>query len=196
MKRYDGKKVVIGDIYVDAERDFESIRQTTKEAADAGMADIAAHADSSGDGIAVLIFNPLAWSRSDVTDIEVQLDSKQNAFGGMRLVAPDGHDVPVQILSTDNTTGRVHAIARVSVPSLGYTALHARTGKPMVHSTLIAHGTELENAYLRVPVDPNNGCIVHLVDKGTGFDSISPGGCGNQLQTFTDNPKKYDAWNI
>lgn len=186
----------IGDIYVDAERDFESIRQTTKEAADAGMAEIAAHADTSGDGTAVLVFNPLAWSRSDITNVDVQLDSKESSSNGLRLIGPDGRDLPVQVLSKDAATGRVYAITRVSVPSLGYTILHARAGKPPVHSTLIAQGTELENAYLRVEVDPHNGCILHLVDKRSGFDSIAPGGCGNQLQTFTDNPKKYDAWNI
>jgi alpha-mannosidase len=186
----------IGDIYVDAERDFESIRQTTTEAADAGIADIAAHADTRGDGTPVLIFNPLAWSRSDIAEIEVQLDSKEGTSDGLRLITHDGRDLPVQVLSTDAATGRVHAIARVSVPSLGYTVLHARGGKPQVRSALIARGTELENAFLRIQVDPRNGCILHLVDKRSGFDSIAPGGCGNQLQTFTDNPKKYDAWNI
>jgi alpha-mannosidase len=186
----------IGDIYVDAERDFESIRQTTREAIDTALAEIAAHADTNGDGTAVLIFNPLAWDRSDITEVQVQLDSKRAASDGLRLIAPDGRDVPVQVLSTDPATGRVHAITRVSVPSLGYTVLQARGGKPQVRSALTARGTELENAFLRVQVDARNGCILHLVDKGSGFDSIAPGGCGNQLQTFTDNPKKYDAWNI
>jgi alpha-mannosidase len=40
------------------------------------------------------------------------------------------------------------------------------------------------------------GCITHLVDKKSGFDSIAAGGCGNDLQTFVDLPQRYDAWNI
>ena len=35
-----------------------------------------------------------------------------------------------------------------------------------------------------------------LFDKKANFESISAGGCGNQLIAFHDNPKEYDAWNI
>jgi alpha-mannosidase len=54
----------------------------------------------------------------------------------------------------------------------------------------------LENQFLRVKVDPQNGCMTSLVNKQDNFDSIAPGGCGNLLQAFKDTPKDYDAWNI
>ena len=74
--------------------------------------------------------------------------------------------------------------------------LQARASRDVSSTDLRATGTILENAELRVVVDPNTGCITHLIDKKSGFDSISTGGCGNELQTFVDIPKKYDAWNI
>ena len=40
------------------------------------------------------------------------------------------------------------------------------------------------------------GCITSLYDKQTKFESLAAGACGNQLQTFKDLPKDYDAWNI
>ena len=63
-------------------------------------------------------------------------------------------------------------------------------------SDLKVSGTTLENASLRVVVDPKTGCITSLYDKKAGFEALAPGACGNQLQAFKDLPKNYDAWNI
>ena len=45
-------------------------------------------------------------------------------------------------------------------------------------------------------VDKQTGCITSLYDKKTKFETLAAGACGNQLQTFKDLPKEYDAWNI
>ena len=45
-------------------------------------------------------------------------------------------------------------------------------------------------------MDKQTGCITSLYDKKTNFETLAPGACGNQLQTFKDLPKEYDAWNI
>jgi len=49
---------------------------------------------------------------------------------------------------------------------------------------------------LKVTVDNTTGCITSLYNKKTQFESLAPEACGNQLQTFKDLPKDYDAWNI
>ncbi len=54
----------------------------------------------------------------------------------------------------------------------------------------------MENSDLKVVVDANTGCITSLFDKKSKFETLAKGACGNQLQTFTDKPKDYDAWNI
>jgi alpha-mannosidase len=54
----------------------------------------------------------------------------------------------------------------------------------------------MENEFLRVEVDSKTGCITSLYDKKAKFESLAKGACGNQLQTFKDTPKQYDAWNI
>ena len=45
-------------------------------------------------------------------------------------------------------------------------------------------------------MDGQTGCMTSLYDKKTKFETLAPGACGNQLQTFQDLPKEYDAWNI
>jgi alpha-mannosidase len=58
-------------------------------------------------------------------------------------------------------------------------------------------GTEvIHNSEIRVVIDKVNGCITSLVDRASKGETISPGGCGNQLQFFKDTPKQYDAWNV
>jgi alpha-mannosidase len=54
----------------------------------------------------------------------------------------------------------------------------------------------MENDFLRVEVDPKTGSITSLYDKKANFESLAKGACGNQLQTFKDTPKDYDAWNV
>ena len=63
-------------------------------------------------------------------------------------------------------------------------------------SDLKAEGLTLENSALKVTVDKQTGCITSLYDKKTKFETLAAGACGNQLQTFKDLPKEYDAWNI
>ena len=45
-------------------------------------------------------------------------------------------------------------------------------------------------------IDPKTGCITSLYDKRGQFETLTAGGCGNELQAFKDTPKQYDAWNI
>jgi alpha-mannosidase len=54
----------------------------------------------------------------------------------------------------------------------------------------------MQNATLRVTVDPKTGCITSLYDRLSKFESIAPNQCGNMLQAFVDDAPVEDAWNI
>lgn len=87
-----------------------------------------------------------------------------------------------------------------NVPSMGYTVLRIVAGTKaasnLKDSDLKIDGLTMENTNLRVTVDSKTGCIISLFDKHANFESLANGACGNQLQTFKDTPKDYDAWNI
>jgi len=72
--------------------------------------------------------------------------------------------------------------------------LHVIPEKQAWTSDLHVDGTTLENALLRVVVDPKSGCITSLFDKNTKFEALAANSCGNELQAFHDKPKDYDAW--
>ena len=184
-------------VYIDAQRDFDSVKQATGEITHAGLETIAAHVntETKPGTVPLLIFNPLAWKRTDVVEAEVQLP--RPAAQGIEVTTLDGHPVLTQVLNEDKSTGRYRLLLRVEdVPSMGYLVLQVKDGKPDTKSDLSASGTTLENGLLKVVVDPSTGCITHLVTKQSGFDSIAAGGCGDELQAFVDTPKQYDAWNI
>ena len=137
----------------------------------------------------------------------------------LEVVDTSGRILPTDVLTPEHPTPtrQVQFLAE-DVPAYGYRvfyvthagakiparashvagAVHPRAvpvaALPELHLDASAH--TLENSLIRVTIDPANGCITHLVEKKSGFDAIAPGGCGNQLQTFKDTPKDYDAWNI
>ncbi len=197
----------IGVIYKDAQRDYTEVFHADREIADGSLKTLAAGIDTRVKGDApLLVFNPMGWARSETVRTSVQLP---DGAEGVRIL--DAHDKPVvsQVLSTDAATHRFEVLARVSdVPALGYSVLHAAKGRP---ASVTDSGTDLRleeqgssvvltNSHLKAVIDRRNGCITSLmsvgVDPKSGVESLAAGGCGNQLQTFKDTPKQYDAWNI
>jgi len=186
----------IGVIYKDAQKQFNVIHWTAKDATHNALTDIDSHIDTDAHaGVPILIWNPLNWNRTDVVEATVQMpQAKPN---GISVLDAQGRLVPVQVLSSDKDTHTYHLLLQPKdVPSVGYTVLHAVPGSRPVKTDLHPSGTTLENSLLRVVIDPKNGCITSLYDKQSHFESLAPGSCGNLLQGFVDTPKEYDAWNI
>jgi alpha-mannosidase len=119
------------------------------------------------------------------------------ARNGVTVLDKGNRVVPSQVLESDAATGSYRLLIEArDVPSLGYTVLHVAPGARPFASDLKAEGLTLENSVLKVSVDGQTGCITSLYDKKANFETLAAGSCGNQLQTFTDLPKQYDAWNI
>jgi alpha-mannosidase len=185
----------VGSIYKDAQQDFDQVRRSTTEVSQQALNTVIADIDTRvASGVPVVVMNPLAWKRSGPVTIDVQLPAKAS---GVTVLDSANHTVPSQVLSSDPATNRFKLLVTVSdVPSLGYKVLHAVGGTKPLASDLQAHDLILENSSIKLAVDPKTGCITSLYDKKTKFETLASGTCGNQLQTFKDLPKEYDAWNV
>ncbi|HMD31953.1 MAG TPA: glycoside hydrolase family 38 C-terminal domain-containing protein, partial [Candidatus Acidoferrales bacterium] len=181
-------------LYKDAGRDYAEVRRIGQEHLEHALEVIAAQVDTQGNGAAVLVFNPLAWKRTDVVMADVQLAAPA-AEVEVRDAA--GRAVIAQKIFSQGTRVRVRFVAQ-DVPSLGYKTFRVlAAAKPAaVPSGLKAGPDFLENEFVRVRVDAKTGCITSLWDKESQWEAIAPGACGNELQTFVDKPKAWDAWNI
>jgi alpha-mannosidase len=192
----------IAAIYKDSQRDYDVIRWTTEEVSTGALRLIASRVKTSNASAAVpvMVFNPLAWSRTDLTTFDVQLPTAAKAgisVNDISVIDARGKVLPVQQISNDPSTHTYRLLAKVEdIPSLGYEVLHIGSTGKSAPTDLIASGLILENSKLRVKIDPKTGCVDSIYDKAANFELIASGGCGNQLQAFKDTPKDYDAWNI
>ena len=186
----------IGIIYKDAQKDYDQVRWSTDEITTKSLKLLAAGVDTRAkEGVPVLVFNPLAWERGGVVEVSVQLPSGSGET--VSVYDSKNRIVPSQVLSADARTHSYRLLLKPeTTPSLGYEIYRVTEAKHDFPSDLKSSGMTLENALLRINVDPQTGCITSLFDKKANFETIKQGGCGNELQAFKDTPKEYDAWNI
>ena len=187
----------IGIIYQDAQRDYDDVRWISSDASIQAFHRIASEINTkAAPGIPVMIWNPLGWERTDLVELQVQMPDAPKA-GSIAVLDAEGRALPMQILSSDAATRSYALLVEAKdVPSMGYEIVHVIPEKREAPSDLKASGLTLENEYLRLSVDAQNGCITSLYDKKAAFESIASGACGNELIGFKDTPRDYDAWNI
>jgi alpha-mannosidase len=196
----------IGVIYRDAQKDFTEVAHSDREISDGAMSRVTSTINtlpSNGhkDEVPIVVFNSLAWPRTETVAFRVQNTAKGE---GIELFDASGKPVLYQVTRTDSDTGSVAWLARVSVPASGYTVLHAKARETRrasdAKSDLLtkqdAMTMTLENSRLRVVVNKSTGCITSLVSLPAGTEFIAPTACANELQTYVDKPKQYDAWNV
>jgi alpha-mannosidase len=186
----------IGIIYQDAQRDYRQVRWATDEAISHALGTIESRIDTRNtDGVPVVVFNSLAWPRSGVAEVSVQMPGP--ASDGVSVLDDQNHVLPSEATTSDPKTNTFSLLVMVhDVPSLGYQVVHVAPRKSAFATDLKASGTTLENAFVRLSVDSKNGCITSIYNKAAHFEAIAHGGCGNELQVFKDTPQADDAWNI
>jgi alpha-mannosidase len=191
--------------YLDAKRNLEDVRRVGNDTIQGSLHEIAAHANTQGEGIPIMVFNSLSWPRTEVIGAEVQLPTAANQI---RVVDSTGKPAESQLLSMDKATHRARFLLLSNTPALGYSTYFVRgaTSAQPNHATVRATPTTLENEFISLKIDPSSGCMTSLFDKRSETEALAPsetdtGGpkdsvCGNLLQTFVDKPKQWDAWNI
>ena len=186
----------IGIIYKEAQRDYDRVRWTGNKASRNALETIQSRIDTrpKEGGVPVLVFNPLAWERSGNVAIDVELPAGSESAS---VLDEKGNVLPSKLLSREPHSNIFHLLVNAGpVPSMGYKLLHVAMGSKTFTSDLKVSGTTIENANLRVTVDPTTGCITSLFNKKANFETLAANSCGNELQAFKDTPKDYDAWNI
>jgi alpha-mannosidase len=185
--------------YVDAARDLGMVGLSGNKILEGSLKTLTARVNTEGEGVPVVLFNPLSWARTDVAEAEAQFPSALAPESAIEVRDSAGAVLASSVLSRDDTTHtvKIRFLAR-SVPAMGYAVFRlvpvARARA--AGATLKAGAERMENELVSLKVDPKTGCITSLLNKRDGREALAPGACGNLLQTFVDKPKDYDAWNI
>jgi alpha-mannosidase len=199
----------IGVIYKDAQKDYDVVRWSTNEI-DAGaleaVADKVNTQSKEANRIPVIVYNPLGWERSGDVTVKVQSSVEPSLF--YRIDENDGFAKNVALPISSIKWGVEPGVAEITfnvnrVPAFGYKVIQVHT-EPVVSgpiSILGPNNTKVNadsitiSGNFSVTVNKSTGCITSI-RYSTGYELLTPGACGNQLQFFKDTPKDYDAWNI
>jgi len=193
----------VAALYKDAQRDYNEVHLVSDAVKTNALNGISGYIDTRWHGehdaaAPIVVWNSLAWKRTDVVRAMVELPEES---ARVEIVDAEGHAVLSQALKGKGPVHDVMFLA-ADVPSLGYRMFYARPAaasqeqKGEVQAAAEGDVATLSNASLKLVVNLKTGCITHLVNKKTGYDSIASGGCGNEIQAFKDTPYDYDAWNI
>lgn len=180
--------------YVDEAKNLEFVKLACEPALRGSLGTLAARVNTQGPGVPVLVFNSLSWERTEVVEAEAQFPA---SVSHIEVRGPDGKTVPAAVISRDNSihTVKVRFLAR-ALPPVGCKVFHVVSvqNAHQQPSSLKVNGLAMENEFVSVKIDSTTGLVTSLVNKKDGRNILKSD--GNLLETFTDKPKQYDAWNI
>ncbi|HEV2305537.1 MAG TPA: glycoside hydrolase family 38 C-terminal domain-containing protein, partial [Candidatus Acidoferrales bacterium] len=158
---------------------------------------IASQLNTEGNGAAVVVFNPLSIPREDVVDAQVVYE--EGTHQGMRLIGPDGKEVPFQIQEVEAMSRMrgVQIIFLANVPSEGFAVYHIEpTDEQMpqqqTSGELKITNSSLENARYRIQVN-SDGDVTSIFDKKLNRELLS---APMRLAFQTEKPSYWPAWNM
>ncbi len=171
--------VMTDQVWDDSVRGFDFSRRLAEQEFENRLARYSAEVNTLGEGLALLVFNGLGWARTDAVIAVVGFADA--GVTGIRLCAPDGTSVPVQVLRAERRADGTLVEAEIAfiareVPALGHAVYRvvpqrqrAAAGDDLATGT--APGI-LENEYLRVEVDPQTGAIKSVFAKDGGWQAL------------------------
>jgi alpha-mannosidase len=186
----------IGPVYDESRAFYEAAQERAQRALDFSLEAIAGQVETRGEGVPLLVFNPLAWERTEPVEAKVSLPGSLN---GLRVVDSAGKEMPVQILEEKpGAAGREFRFLfiAVDVPSLGYKTYRVLGAEsPAQFKTgLSVAGSTLENEFFKLTLNPKTGWIRSLFDKRSSREALA--GEANRLQATVDEPPSMSAWEL
>ncbi len=215
----------IPEVFVDANRDWGVVRQRGEAILQDSLAAITGQIDlpepPEEGAIAVVIFNSLNWTRSELVEIHLPhppqpgchwqiLTLTSQPLTTQQAPHPLFPDSPASLSppsppsspSPSSSDALPLLFLAEDIPSIGYRVFWLTqtpapdSPAPSSDPTPVLPEVDwiLENKYLRVTVSPETGDLASVFDKTNQREVLS--GPGNQLQAFRDEGQYWDAWNI
>ena len=139
----------------DALKRYHEIAVEGKAELDKALKSITGEINTEGTGMAIVVFNPLSWERTDLVEAELKFDKEVKSI---QIIDSEKKPIPTQIIEQyakeDAYIVKVLFIARV--PSMGYACFRAEAKKPKnIAHNVKANVHTLENEYFYI----NKGCL-------------------------------------
>jgi alpha-mannosidase len=137
-------------------------------------------------GTAIVVYNPLNIEREDVVEATVPFVAK-----AVRVVGPDGHETPAQVIGSERESTKILFLAKV--PSVGYAVYDVGLGRVGSNATNLKVGDlSLENHRYRVELN-RDGDVASIFDKKLNRELLD---APLRLAIKNDTPTQWPAWNM
>jgi alpha-mannosidase len=176
-------------VYEDSIRGFEFSNTLGNEMVESRLGTLVSEIDTRGEGLPLVVFNPLGWTRTDITELDLFFSDR-----GVRTVSlldPEGKEVPIQVSDTirggdGGLTQLKLAFVAKDIPALGYAVYHVvpnrATDNPNLHepdrwfgrwttSTAMKDSDSIENEFYRITFNMWTGAMtgLQLTSENTEF---------------------------
>ncbi len=177
----------VDEVFANTMNRYRHSRAIASKCLEKSLVSIAKKVDTSGEGIPVVVFNPLGWERTDY--VECSIGFSEYDVYEIEVRNSSGAPVPFDLLEVERydsggiQRARVLFIAR-DVPSLGYEVYRIlkATGE-VVGTDLVAsqvfpdivedfHVGSLENKFFRLKFDLWNGVLTSIFAKANNWKVV------------------------
>ena len=152
---------------------------------------VASQLNTEAKGTPIVVYNPLSIAREDV--VEARINFSAGAPQGIRVVGPEGREVPAQLDGSANGGAKVLFLAKV--PSTGFAVYDVQpsaTAPSSNSSELKVTDSSLENARYRIQLN-SDGDVSSIFDKKLNRELLS---APARLAFQTEKPSQWPAWNM
>jgi len=167
---------VIDEVYKKIMKDYEKAEEICNEVLEDALKNIVSRIDTRGEGIPLVIFNPLSWRRTDV--VEVKIGFGKAGVRSVLLKDLHGQNIPFQLShvsrNPDGTLNNVNLVFIADdVPALGYKTYFVipsdQSGMQEFETSIRTSSEKgryrIENEYYSVTIDPVSKMITSIYDK-------------------------------
>ncbi len=167
---------------------YKEILNTSSNLINRQLELITENINTLGNGIPVVIFNPLSWQRTDVVNAEFELPAGREHFS---IKDQNNIEIPVQIINKSIEQGiwkyQVMFLAK-DIPSMGYCTYRVipERKQPVSMTSVKAKRYYLENEFFSIRIDSLTGCLAGITDMQNNREVLDRISHGNMIQIIDD----------
>ncbi|MBI3789093.1 MAG: alpha-mannosidase, partial [Ignavibacteriales bacterium] len=181
----------IEEAYEDARRDFSEVRSTCNALIEQASSAFMQKEKKNAKGFHFSVFNALSWRRSEYVTLTVKSDERN-------FVVADNSGKVLEYQIGDRKKGLVSILCYIeNIPPFSFVPIVVTPSaeKPAPSAPWKLSNRVIETPLFKLRLD-SKGQFSSIYDKSLRRELVAKGGRANQLQTFKDTPKQWDAWDI
>ncbi len=183
--------VMTDHVYADTLAGYDFSARLAEELTTTRAAAVAAHVDTRGDGLPVVVLNTLGWARTDLAVARVSFPGP--GVRGAAVVDVAGHAVPCQltdaVYAENGDLLQADVAFLAEVPALGHAVYHVRPADAAPVDPRA--DAVLESADYRLEIDALSGAITALTVKDGGWDALT-----GPANVVAMEPDHGDLWEL